>query len=148
MQFEGKAVKLPGAVSEPLELTALWDAKLKDNPKTNRYYGSALIHGGLVYSISSQNDLSIQDIETGETVVAEKRMDLGKGTTYPSLTLAGGHIYASSDNGTTIVLKPGKDCESVAANDLGEAFRCCPVFEGRRMYIRGYERLFCIGGND
>jgi len=58
MQYEGMAVRLPEKISDPIELSVLWDAKLRDEPKSNRYYGSPLIHGGLVYSLAHKNHLS------------------------------------------------------------------------------------------
>ena len=45
---------------------------------------------------------------------------------------------------TTAVLAPGREFRQVAINKL-EPYRSCPVFEGRRMYIRTAGHLYCIG---
>ncbi|MHC4983091.1 MAG: hypothetical protein ACYTF6_07990 [Planctomycetota bacterium] len=44
----------------------------------------------------------------------------------------------------TIVLEPGREYKQAAKNKL-EGFRSCPVFLGKRMYVRGLKHLYCIG---
>ena len=73
----------------------------------------------------------------------EKRNLVG-GQAYPSISLAKGRIYISSDNGTTIVLEPGREYKELARNTL-EPFRSSLVFDGKRMYVRTTRGLWCIG---
>ena len=88
-----------------------------------------------------------------------------------SPTLAGPYIYAMSPTGITIVFKPGRQYEEVARNKVEHISKVgrmlglysvnpyskpyvseqqestiasTPVFEGRRMYYRGQENLYCI----
>ena len=61
-----------------------------------------------------------------------------------SITLAGGLLFISSDAGVTLVLEPGREYKEVAKNTL-EPFRSTPVFQGKRLYIRAKEHLYCIG---
>ena len=70
--------------------------------------------------------------------------DFGGGQSYPSITLAGNRLFVSSDNGTTIVLEPGREYKELARNSL-ETFRSSLVFEGKRMYVRTTKGLWCIG---
>ena len=86
--------------------------------------------------------LIVNDAATG-AVVYEKTLDLGKGTCYPSVTFAGGFLFVSSDNGKTLVLRPGREYQEVAANTL-EPFRGSPVFLDDRLYIRGFQNLYCL----
>ena len=75
------------------------------------------------------------------------RLDLLVTITLPfagSITLAGKHLYVSSDNGSTIVLEPGREYKELARNSL-ETFRSSLVFEGKRMYVRTTKGLWCIG---
>lgn len=58
--------------------------------------------------------------------------------------MAGGYLYASNSNGTTIILKPGREYAQIAMNSL-EKFMSTPIFNARRMYLRGNENLYCIG---
>ena len=69
---------------------------------------------------------------------------MGRGSTYPSISLAGPYLFVSSDNGTTVVVQPGREYKELARNKL-EAFRSSLVFEGKRVYIRTEKNLYCIG---
>ncbi len=83
------------------------------------------------------------DAKTGQ-LVYDQRLEFGGGQCYPSITLAGKYLYVSSDNGTTLVLEPGREYKELARNML-EPFRSSLVFEGRRMYVRTTKGLWCIG---
>jgi hypothetical protein len=67
-------------------------------------------------------------------------------TGYPSLTIAGGLLYASGSDGATVVIRPGPQFEVVAQNTL-EPFRSSLFFDDRRIYIRGLKNLYCIEEN-
>ncbi len=139
IQNGGKAIKLPAAITgDTAATTALWETK----PRNDRYYASPIIHEGLIYAITQANWFSCIDAATG-AVVYEKLLNLGKGTCYPSVTFAGGLLFASNDNGATIVIKPGREYQEVAANSL-EPFRGSPVFIGDRLYIHGQQNLYCL----
>jgi len=135
----GKAAKLPGAADAPTRPEVLWQTQ----PKKERYYASPLCHEGLIYAVTRYGDFSVIDAANGK-VVCERKLDLGKGEFYASVTLAGGRIYVSSDNGTTLVLEPGREYKEIARNTL-EPFRGSPVFLGKRMIVRGQKHLYCIG---
>jgi outer membrane protein assembly factor BamB len=127
------------AASGGVAFEPLWQAKIHND----RYYASPLLHGGLIYAITQASVLSVLDAETGARVY-EQTADLGKGTVYPSPAAPGDLVFLSSDTGTTLVLRPGRAYEVLAKNSL-EPFRASPVFEGKRMYIRGLKSLWCIG---
>jgi outer membrane protein assembly factor BamB len=101
-----------------------------------------VIHDGLLYSATDQGILTALETATGK-VVYEQRLN-HEGTTYPSLSLAGNRLYASSDGGTSVVLEPGREFKVLARNKL-EAFRSSLVFEGKRVYARTQKHLYCIG---
>jgi len=140
IQHEGKAFRLPSEIGDTLALEELWQTM----PKKDRYYASSVYHEGLIYGIVRQGHFfSVIDAETGE-VILEEKLKLGKGTTYPSMVLAGKYLFVSNDNGTTVVMEPGREPKEIMRNTL-ETFRSSPVFVGKRMYIRGRENLYCIG---
>ena len=140
IQHGGKAFKLPETIeNDSLAAETLWQTK----PRKDRYYGSPVVHEGLIYACAQKNQFSVIDAETGQ-VVYEQRLDMGKGTCYPSVTMAGDLLFVSSDNGTTCVVKPGREYQEVARNKL-ELFRSSPVFVGDRLYIRTYKNLYCLG---
>ena len=132
---------LPTSSEIPARWTHLWKSV---NLKGGGYwFPSPILHDGLLYAMNAGSIFTIVDAKTGEKV-DERRLDFGGGQSYPSLTLAGDYLFASSDNGTTIVFKPGRDCEEVARNEL-EPFRSSLVFEGERLYVRTTKGLWCLG---
>jgi outer membrane protein assembly factor BamB len=137
IQNGGKAIDLPATADG--DYAAKWTVAIRDD----RYYASPVVHEGLIYTMNRNNHFSVIDAATGE-VVYETALPLGAGDAYPSITMAGGHLYASNSNGKTVVFKPGREFEEVATCDL-ERFQCSPVFAGKRMYVRGWEHMYCIG---
>lgn len=136
VQAKPQAFALP---AKPEELPRpLWPAITLPE---GRYYGTPLVHDGLVYAINAQGQLSVFDQTTGALVYSQK---FPFDTVYPSPTLAGDYVFLSCEGGKTVVIKAGRTYEEVARNSL-EKFRSCPVFSGTRMYIRGHKYLWCMG---
>ena len=138
VQHGGKAIKLPPTADEPFKTEVLW----LTSPKNDRYYASPVYREGLLYAVTQHGDFSVIDAADGR-VVYEKKLDLG-GTFYPSVSFAGGCVYISSDNGKTLLLKPGREYQEIARNTL-EPFRSSPVFVGERMVVRTLQGVTCIG---
>ena len=114
----------------------------KTEPKKDRYYGSPLLHDGLIYAVTQKGVLSVIDAKDGK-VISEQTLGT-KGTHYTSPTLAGDFLFIGSESGEMAVLKIGREPEKVGINSL-EQFRTNPVFHGSRMYLRCFEHLYCIG---
>lgn len=132
---------LPSSAAATDSWKPLWKgANLKGG---GYWFPSPILHDGLIYAMNASSIFSVVDAQTGE-VVYERRLDFGGGQSYPSITLAGNHLFLSSDNGTTIVLEPGREYKEVARNPL-ESFRSSLVFEGQRLYVRTTKGLWCIG---
>ncbi|MGI5818690.1 MAG: PQQ-binding-like beta-propeller repeat protein [Armatimonadota bacterium] len=138
--YTSRALRLPETLEEPYETELLWEV----TPKENRYYASPIITDGLIYAIAQHNELTCLDAASGETVY-EVTLDLGRGTIFGSLVLAGDYLMIVHENGTGVVFQPGREYVEVAKNHLDDMIRSTPVFEGDLMYVRGYENLYCIG---
>jgi len=67
------------------------------------------------------------------------------GRQYSSPVVAGGLVYMPNDDGVITVIKPGPEFEYVARNYLGEGMYASPAISKGRIYLRGFEHLFCIG---
>ncbi|OAI45919.1 hypothetical protein AYO44_12235 [Planctomycetaceae bacterium SCGC AG-212-F19] len=135
---EARAARLPA------DLTAakpkpIWKARLTGG---GYWFASPVYHEGLIYGLNAMGILSVVEASTGN-LVYEKRLAFGSGQIYPSIALAGGLVFISSDEGVTLILEPGREYKEVARNTL-EKFRSTPVFQGKRMYIRGREYVYCI----
>ena len=137
IQEGGSAVSLSSPSGEVFR--KLWTTK----PRKDRYYASPVVHDGLIYALTRNNSFNVLDAVTGKVVYA-RILPLGSGDAYPSVTLAGDHLYLSNSNGTTLVLRPGSEYNEVAKNKL-EKFRCSPLFDVDRMYVRSMKHLYCIG---
>ena len=125
--------------------------------------GSPLIHDGLAYVLDVYGVLYVMDLETRRLVYLK---DLGLEGLFhynslgvaASLTLAGKHIYALDNQGTVVVLEPGRTYREVARNRIAtqlnrrwpipgqETLSHSPlVADGSRFYLRGERYLYCIG---
>jgi outer membrane protein assembly factor BamB len=133
--------------------------------KRTGHAASPLHHEGLLYLVDYMGRLTVVDAKTLEAVY---RRDLGLGievktfvyplgTCYSSPTLVGKHIVVLGAEGTSVVFEPGRTFKLVARNkiehatnpgmwyELPEGFVPAPIAEGKRMYLRGSEYLYCVG---
>lgn len=144
IQSGGTATRLSMGDDGKLKAERLWTTK----PRNDRYYGSPIVHDGLIYAITQRNIFSVIDASDGSVVNGGGEgvdlQELGKGTVYPSIAMAGGRLFVSTDSGITLVMEPGRSPRIVATNQV-DTFRSCPVFEGGRMYLRTYKYLYCFG---
>ena len=75
-----------------------------------------------------------------------------------SPTLVGQHVLVMDNQGTTLVLEPGRELKVVARNQLATQLDrrlplpaqetlayAPPIVDGDRMYLRGERYLYCIG---
>jgi hypothetical protein len=134
-----KALQLVPPEGDPSRLPLLWET---ESARTNRL-ASPVCHEGLLYSVTEQGILEVNDAETGQRVYRQ-RLDLGGGRADPSLCLAGGLIYLSANRGLTIVIRPGRAYEELCRNQLDD-FSSSLAFAGSRLYIRTRRHLWCIG---
>ncbi len=61
-----------------------------------------------------------------------------------SLIVANGLVHITSDDGTTHIVRPGREYELVAENPLGEAVDASPAVADGALFLRGGAHLFCI----
>jgi outer membrane protein assembly factor BamB len=131
------------------------------------YYGSChcasgLLHEGLLYCLNDFGLLTVVDMAKGE-VAYQRQLDIDvvmpyngagnlKGGSAASPTLAGKYIYFWGNQGTCLVIEPGRKFKVVARNRIEnftaswpahqEATTTEPIFEGQRMYYRGEYTLY------
>src|SRR5262245_65729447 len=124
------ATRLPTSLAEPLTVETLWKANVKGG---GYGFSSPVIHEGLLYAASDQGILTALETATGK-VVYEQRLN-HEGSIYPSLSMAGNRLYASSERGMTAVVQPGREFTVLARNRLAP-FRSSLVFGGKRFLAR------------
>lgn len=118
----------------------LWE---KEGPRDDRL-GSPVWHDGVLYTVTGKGIIDVYDAETGESVY-KQRLALRDGRLDPSLALAGGTLFVSTNRGTTLLVQPGRKFKSLGQNELQEEFSSSPTFDGKRVYIRTSENLYCLG---
>jgi outer membrane protein assembly factor BamB len=108
------------------------------------YVASPLLYDGLIYLTKErQGILFCVDARTGDLKFGPERLP-EMDTVYASLLGAGGKVYISSREGTTVVLKAGPKYEVLATNKLSEPIDASPVAVGKQLYLRGSKSLYCI----
>ena len=56
-----------------------------------------------------------------------------------------GHIYLSNNDGTTFVVRAGREFELLGENSLGERITASPAVSGRSLIYRTDSHLYCLG---
>ncbi len=159
---------LPETLSEPLKMAHTTTCQFSTKPFPTWFSynqcGSPLLYQGLAYLVSSDGILTVMDSANGR-LVYQKQLDVNpymihngivRGGCAISPTLGGRHIYLGDNQGTMLVIEPGREFRQVARNRLeqlwfrygferNECMVSCPVFVGARMYLRGEANLYCIG---
>lgn len=94
-----------------------------------------------LYTITRDNILHCIEAATGEIVWVQRL----EGVHWASPILADGRIYILSEDGLTLVLRPGSKYDEIARNRLDETcFASMAVSQGH-FYIRSAKHLYSIG---
>jgi outer membrane protein assembly factor BamB len=125
--------------------------------------GSPLVWHGLAYQTDIYQALYVVELSTGK-MLYRQALELEGLTHYNAVavaaspTLAGRHILVSDNQGTTLVLEPGKSYKAVARNQIATQLDrpwpvpaqetltyAPPLADGGRLYFRGEAYLYCVG---
>lgn len=101
---------------------------------------SALLVEGELYLVSDNGVGTCLDAKTGAEIWTNR---LG-GQYSASPLFADGRIYAFSQEGKTLVLKPGREYEVLAENHLDAGFMASPAVAGKSMFLRTETHLYRI----
>ncbi len=102
---------------------------------------SMIASDGLVYSISDDGIALCVEAETGE-VVYRKRVG---GNFSASPLMAGEHVYFTSEEGVTTVIRAGRKFEKVAENEIGERTLASLAIIDDAILLRTDVALYRIG---
>ena len=163
-------VQLPSGVGPGAKTQTVLDLDGRDVTMPVRAEGpifmvaSPLYVDGIVYSIEMGGGLAAVDTRAGKSLYRRYLDGYNRYNRFvygvaASPTLAGRNIYITDDAGYTHIIQPGPRLQELGRNvienihvsGLGgnpcrqESFYTSPFFEGRRMYLRGEEYLYCIG---
>ena len=102
-----------------------------------------LTQGRLYFHKGKSGQLTCVDAATGKAHFETERLP-ELGNIYASPVAAGGHIYLSDRDGTTVVIKNAPQLEVVSVNSIGETIDATPAPVDGELFIRGETHLFCI----
>lgn len=105
------------------------------------YVPSPVVVGKYLFVADDHGIANCFDTESGERLWRDR---FGRHFS-TSLVAADGLVYFLDDDGRTTVVKPGREVNIVAVNDLGEECRASPAIADGRFYFRGLKHLYCIG---
>ena len=132
--------------AEPFEIEDAWVKDLD-----GEFYASGVLHDNVIYTVANQALFYAFDATNGE-VLYQKPLPIapnedagGEVYLYASVSLAGGMLYVSNNEGETVVIRPGSSYEQVAVNLLAEGSGATPIFSGSRIYTRAGSSVLCIG---
>jgi len=109
---------------------------------------SPLVYGGLVYLCSENGMFTCVDAQTGQTYFS-KPLRQGGGRQRlryrASPVYADGKVYCLARDGIATVVQAGKELKVLSESKLPDEFSASPVISNGRIYLRGFENLYCIG---
>jgi len=104
---------------------------------------SPILSSGRIYFHKAKSGLlSCVDAATGKPHYFARR--IGLGNTYASPVAAGGHVYLTARNGTTVVIKDADELSIVATNSVDETVGATPAPVDNELFVRGDVHLFCL----
>ncbi len=139
--FKGPAIGFRmGGSGDITDSDRLWRND-KGNPQR---IGSGVVVDGLIYMANAgPNTIECIDPATGDSRWQNRGPD---GAYWGSIVFADGKLYATDQNGTTIVFKPNPDkFELIATNRLNDPGNSTPAMADRAIFIRTFEHLYRIG---
>ncbi|MCL2641759.1 MAG: PQQ-binding-like beta-propeller repeat protein, partial [Phycisphaerales bacterium] len=128
----------------------------------NHAMSSPLVHNGLIYYLRAHGQLSVFEADTNQLVYNQNLPmnpllhSSSMGAT-ASVSIAGNYIYLFDDQGTGIIIEPGRTFRQVVVNRIDtmmnhpwplstmERTWSTPTFDGKHMFIRSEKMLYCIG---
>jgi len=108
------------------------------------YVPSPIIVDDHIYFTGSNTGiLTCLDIRTGKPIFERQRLPELKNL-YASPVAANGRIYFTDRDGTTVVIRHGRELKVLAINKLAEPIDASPAIAGNDMFLRTAHHVYCI----
>ena len=101
IEGESTAVRLPAQAAEQMKCQELWSVKLE-----GEFYASPVLTDERIYAVDKSAKYFVVDAKTGHTLL-EKTLEFSRPENtyvYPSLCLAGKHLFIGNDAGESFLL--------------------------------------------
>jgi outer membrane protein assembly factor BamB len=107
------------------------------------YVPSPISIDNYLFTTMTNGQVHCIDVATGKILWKQNH-----GAQYSSPVQADGLVYMPNDKGVITVIKPGPTFNSIAENSIGERMYASPAISNGRIYLRGFQNLYCIGNAD
>ena len=112
------------------------------------YVSSPLLYDNTLYHVRhNQNILVRLNPATGEFRGEPLRMEGIRDFIFSSPVGAGGRIYITARDGTTVVLRHDAENATLAVNHLDDSFSASAALVDKELYLRGEKFLYCLAEN-
>jgi len=109
------------------------------------YFPSPLLYDDILYFLRhNQNILSRLETATGKPLGEPLRLTGINGFIFASPVGAAGRVYITGRDGTTVVLRHGRDNLTLAVNHLNDSFSSSPALVDGEFHLRGERYLYCL----
>jgi outer membrane protein assembly factor BamB len=126
-------------------LKARTGAELWQNAKGSPYTTTPVVHDGLLYVVSDRGVIGCYNVADGKLVYQER---IGRGGSYSaSPVIAGGRLFAGTEEGEMNVIRTGSTFEFLGTNTFPEGIWSTPAFSDRAMFVRTAGALYAIGAS-
>jgi outer membrane protein assembly factor BamB len=118
----------------------VWDLKRKGC----RDVASPILWGDLILAANRDGYLTCQDLRDGRFLYKER---VSSRYVCASPLLVRGKLLYLVEDGTALVVEPGRELKIVARNELhdGTEFRASPAVVDGHLFLRSQSYLYCIG---
>ncbi len=134
-------------VSAAFKDDEVWSADIEGD-----VFGSPILHDGVLFVLQGNGDLFAFDANGKGKInpLFEPRQlfpaaDATGPIAYPSLTLAGKYLIATSNQGEMVVLEATRAAKEIARNKLADGSGATPAFSGKEIFLRDGGKIVCIG---
>ena len=140
--------KAPGAHATAYTLTTTPDGRIsatKDWERAlgkERIYATPLVTNKRLYVLYLRGELILLDPKTGETISSIGHLPRGANSS-PSPVLGGNRLVMSFDDGFVQTYEDGNELQRIGRANL-ERHRATLLLDDNRIYMRGFQYLYCI----
>jgi outer membrane protein assembly factor BamB len=106
------------------------------------YVPTSVVRGEYFFGFHDGGVVSCFRIATGEVLWSQKPA----GRYFGSPVCVDGKLYCITVDGDVVVLQAGPKYELLGVNPLGEKSHATPAVADRRMFLRTFSHLICVGG--
>lgn len=123
------------AEGESSNQSVVWSAK-----RGGVYIPSPIVYRGIYYALQMNGRLTAYDAATGEIIYRQR---VGRADSFSSSAIAAdGKLFFTTEQGTTYVVRAGREFELLAVNEVDEVVMSTAAASNGVVVIRGLHHLF------